>query len=272
MRKAACLFAAVMLASVVPGLLGQSGDSGQGGDSKALLLKRLTGEFTPTKLTADRSDVVKPGSIVALQKDGLLVYTVTVPSAPISVYKNGKLSQGFGDTLKVDMVDGMGRDGGSASIPRKTLVAGEKFWVNTIEVGKDAIFVQIVTDPYDDGRYYGILKFLAPKGVFPSPDDAVKMISEVLQAQQAPDQASQPAPAPAPLPPPPPPAAYQDVPPPPPPPAPAPTVSLGMTRDQVVSAFGEPQRKAVLGPKQVFIYTDLKMKVTFTNGKVTNVE
>ena len=262
MRKAACWFAAVMLAGAVPGLLGQSGDS------KDLLLKKLTAQFAPTKLTADRSDVVKAGSIVALQKDGLLVYTVTVPSAPISVYKNGKLSQGFGDALKVDMVDGMGRDGGSASIPRKTLVAGEKFWVNAIEIGKDAIFVQIVTDPYDDGRYYGILKFLAPKGVFPSPDDAVKMVSEVLQAQQAPEQASQPAPAPAP----PPPAAYQDVPPPPPAPGPAPTVSLGMTREQVVGAFGEPERKAALGPKQIFIYSELKMKVTFTNGKVTNVE
>jgi hypothetical protein len=257
-----------MLAGAVPGLLGQSGDS------KDLLLKKLTAQFAPTKLTADRSDVVKAGSIVALQKDGLLVYTVTVPSAPISVYKNGKLSQGFGDALKVDMVDGMGRDGGSASIPRKTLVAGEKFWVNAIEIGKDAIFVQIVTDPYDDGRYYGILKFLAPKGVFPSPDDAVKMVSEVLQAQQAPEQASQPAPAPAPasLPAPPPPAAYQDVPPPPPAPGPAPTVSLGMTREQVVGAFGEPERKAALGPKQIFIYSELKMKVTFTNGKVTNVE
>jgi len=81
-----------------------------------------------------------------------------------------------------------------------------------------------------------------------------------------------PAPEVAVAPPPPPPASYQDVPPPPPPPAPAPTVSNGMTPAQVTDAFGEPQRKAAIGAKTIFFYTDLKMKVTFTNGKVTNVD
>jgi hypothetical protein len=57
-----------------------------------------------------------------------------------------------------------------------------------------------------------------------------------------------------------------------PPPAPAPTLSTGQTKDQVIAAFGEPQRKAAAGPKEIFIYTDLKMKVTFTNGKVSSIE
>jgi hypothetical protein len=79
----------------------------------------------------------------------------------------------------------------------------------------------------------------------------------------------------APLPPPMPPSAqrqYDDIAPPPPPPAPAPTISMGQTKSQVIAAFGEPQRKAVAGPKQIFFYTDLKMKVTFTNGKVSSIE
>jgi hypothetical protein len=66
--------------------------------------------------------------------------------------------------------------------------------------------------------------------------------------------------------------AYQDLAPPPPPPAPAPTISMGQTKAQVTAAFGEPQRKAAAGPKEIFFYTDLKMKVTFTNGKVSSVE
>jgi len=71
---------------------------------------------------------------------------------------------------------------------------------------------------------------------------------------------------------PPPPAQpqYGDIAPPPPPPAPAPTISLGETKAEVTAAFGEPARKAVLGPKEIFVYKD--MKVTFTNGKVSNVE
>ena len=66
--------------------------------------------------------------------------------------------------------------------------------------------------------------------------------------------------------------AYEDVAPPPPPPAPAPTISMGQTKDQVTAAFGEPQRKASAGPKEIFFYTDLKMKVTFTNGKVSSID
>lgn len=65
---------------------------------------------------------------------------------------------------------------------------------------------------------------------------------------------------------------YEDLAPPPPPPAPAPTISMGQTKSQVISAFGEPQRKAAAGPREIFFYTDLKMKVTFTNGKVNGIE
>jgi hypothetical protein len=252
----------------------------QTGDPKDLLLKKLNEQFAPTRFTADRSGIVTAGVVVALKKDGLLAYTVTVPAAPISVYKNGKLSQGFGDMLKVGMVDGMGRQGGISSVPTKKLVTGEKAWVSGLVLEKDSILVQVTTDPYDDGRYFGILKFLIPKGTVPSPDDAVKAVAEVLEVQQAQDQ---PAPeqggqgsqsalpiAPVqPLAPPPAaaPAAYGEIAPPPPP---APTITLGQSKDEVTAAFGEPVRKAVLGAKEIYVYKD--MKVTFTSGKVSNVE
>ena len=68
----------------------------------------------------------------------------------------------------------------------------------------------------------------------------------------------------------PPPTEYQDVAPPPPPPASAPTISIGETKTQVAVGFGEPLKKASLGAKDIYFYKD--MKVTFTNGKVSNVE
>jgi len=87
------------------------------------------------------------------------------------------------------------------------------------------------------------------------------------------EAASMPEPAPAASPvPTPAPHQYEDVAPPPPPPTPAPTISMGQTKDQVTAAFGAPQRKAAAGPKEIFFYTDLKMKVTFTNGKVSSIE
>jgi hypothetical protein len=60
------------------------------------------------------------------------------------------------------------------------------------------------------------------------------------------------------------------VPPPPPADAPLPTIELGQTMDQVTAGFGQPLRVAKLGVKTIFYYKD--MKVTFTNGKVSNVE
>src|SRR6202041_1796663 len=117
-----------------------------------------------------------------------------------------------------------------------------------ITLVEDSIQIQLVTDPYDDGRYFATLKFPLPKGSVPAPDDAASVISEVLvvQPQQeasAPDQRSQQAPPPVPAP-----AAapYQELAAPPPPPPPAPSISVGMTPDQVISAFGEDRKSTRL--------------------------
>jgi hypothetical protein len=53
-------------------------------------------------------------------------------------------------------------------------------------------------------------------------------------------------------------------------PPPPPAVSIGQTMNQVTAGFGEPLKVANLGGKTIFYYKD--MKVTFTNGKVSDVE
>jgi len=60
------------------------------------------------------------------------------------------------------------------------------------------------------------------------------------------------------------------VPPPPPVDAPPPTIAAGQTKEQVIAAFGQPVKAAKIGSKDIFYYKD--MKVTFLNGKVSNVE
>ena len=68
-----------------------------------------------------------------------------------------------------------------------------------------------------------------------------------------------------------PPAPMPEIAPPPPPTdAPPPTISIGQTKDQVTAGFGQPLKVANLGGKTIFYYKD--MKVTFTGGKVSNVE
>jgi hypothetical protein len=71
-----------------------------------------------------------------------------------------------------------------------------------------------------------------------------------------------PAPTPAPM--------SEIAPPPPPADAPPPTIELGQTMGQVTAGFGQPLRVAKVGVKTIYYYKD--MKVTFTNGKVSNVE
>lgn len=48
------------------------------------------------------------------------------------------------------------------------------------------------------------------------------------------------------------------------------TIQLGMTTDQVQAALGKPEKIVNLGPKQLYVYRDLK--VTFINGKVSDVQ
>ena len=253
--------------------------SAQAGDPDAIQQK-LNTMFTSTKTTADRTDIVTAGSIIVLHKEGMLTYAVASPLPPLSTYKNGRITQGMG---------GFGRDlaitlrtpdaGTSASYPQRRLVAEEKCWMTGISVEKDSIVLQIYTDRYDDTRYYGSLKIPFPnKKVVPSVDEAVKMVSEVVSVVPAAQSAQQPA-ATESLPPPAPQAPMPAIAPPPPPDAPvsdapsdAPplTISVGQTEDEVIAAFGQPVKIAKIGVKEIFYYKD--MKVTFMNGKVSNVE
>ncbi len=55
-----------------------------------------------------------------------------------------------------------------------------------------------------------------------------------------------------------------------PPPSQPPTISLGQTIDQVVAIMGKPVQIADLGSKKIYKYKD--MKITFLNGKVSDVQ
>lgn len=45
---------------------------------------------------------------------------------------------------------------------------------------------------------------------------------------------------------------------------------MGMTTDRVQGALGQPTKIVNLGPKQIYVYKDLK--VTFFNGRVVDVQ
>jgi hypothetical protein len=52
--------------------------------------------------------------------------------------------------------------------------------------------------------------------------------------------------------------------------APPVSISIGQTMDQVTAALGQPKSIVDLGAKKIYIYKD--MKITFKDGKVTDVQ
>ena len=279
-------------------------------DDAATIQKKLTAEFSTTKTTADLTDIVTAGSILVLQKDNLVLSPTTTTGLGANTYKDGKITQNAAVKAKsafsklgripgVGVIPGTGAaagaagtaDSASGAAPR-TYVTGEKMWVTKIEAktdGKDEIVVfDLFTDAVSDVRYKGQIRMVYPKGA--SADQVDKLVAEVFKiqppeeqkeatpaagAQQkaAPAPPAQEAAPPAIAPPPPPPAdaAPPDIPPPPPPSdAPPATIALKQTIEQVVAIMGQPTRIANLGTKQIYYYKDLK--VTFTAGKVTDVQ
>jgi len=78
----------------------------QAGDPTDLLLKKLNEQFVPTVFNQDETDIITPGTVVALKKDGdisgyiqdpdkprwgLVVYRLPLKYCPISTYKKGIL-------------------------------------------------------------------------------------------------------------------------------------------------------------------------------------
>jgi len=48
------------------------------------------------------------------------------------------------------------------------------------------------------------------------------------------------------------------------------TIQMGQTMDEVSASLGQPEKIVNLGPKQIYVYKDLK--VTFVRGKVVDVQ
>jgi len=238
---------------------------------KAALEQVLKTQYHWTAITADRSDIVTPGDVLVLHKDGLVMCGVEAKFALTNTYKNGSLSSN-----QMSWALSLGLAGVSSSIiPQRKFVAGEKFWIVGYGVLKDGVALEVYSDPYNDIRYYGLLKIPFAKNSIPSPDDVLKSLAEVVTIQPA-ETTAPTAPPPTPAAPPPdqPAATIEPLAPPPPPadapPVAPPTVTLGQTKDQVIAILGPPKKIASVGTKETYYYSD--MKVILVNGKVTDIQ
>src|SRR6266853_3026655 len=176
MRRRVHLTVAALLVGVAPWLHGQ--------DRKAEIQKRLTSQFTLTQTTADKSDIATAAAVLVLHRDGLVTYSTANPMPPQSTYKKGKIARNV--NFWRDVGNAMATQvEASDDIVQRNFVAGEKFWVTNVDVKDEGVIFRLYSDPYDDVRYFGELKFPFSKGQVPPADDVLRTVAEVLTVEAA---------------------------------------------------------------------------------------
>jgi len=245
------------------------------------IAEQLQAQYQLAKLTRDASGnvVISEGTALAIQKDGLKALPFANPLNPCaSTYADGRLkAAGFGcqaaRQLGTGLIKNLLNTGSDqpASDPTVNLAVGQRAYPAKIAVDDkhDTVkFSVLACDPCnatDPPTYYkAAVDFRFPKGLLASGDasQVEDMIGQVFSidsggdAVQAQDAPAGPAPAASPA----------------PAPAPAQPVSIqqGQTIAAVEQALGKPVKTITLASKVIYVYSDLK--ITFRNGKVTDVQ
>jgi hypothetical protein len=261
-----------LVRSVSITVLGVLGASVAMAQDAGALADQLKAQYKVVKYSEDANgfNVVQPGTVLVIQKAGILgVPPLNLVMCPAKVQDGDLHPPG---AFCAGMVKQISR----------YFQSGEKVYPLKLDVNlkKEQISFRIVACDSCNGTdpptfFKSEVQFQFPKGYLETAaagqvQDTIGQVlsldsGDAKQPRTAPPAAPAPAAAPADTAAPTPIAA-------PPPPADQPpaTIDVGQTVDQVVAILGQPQRIAKAGAKQIYFYKDLK--VTFTSGKVSDVE
>ncbi len=227
--------------------LGSTSLMAQETDNVSDLQKQLHDQFALTKATADRKDITTAGSVLTLKVGGLQMVDIADGIATLNLCKGGIITQSSGREFG-RMLLNLSKASDAGEVPKsaqRKFAAGETFWITAAEVAQDGVVLTLLSDPINEVRYYGKLKFPFKKGVVPPAGDLIRQVLEVVTIAAPPAAAEPVAEPPAPPPPP-----IQEIAPPPPPPAPPKTISLGQTKAVVVATWGSPRRSSRARPRK----------------------
>ncbi len=252
------------------------------------VLEQLQAQYKMVKMGTDSNGptVLEEGTVLAIQKGGVLGVPSSSPKPCPAKYENGALKPPSGWCVqgrKQGGLHGFGAitshipGGGNANAPDTSSTRffnkGEKVYPANLNVdvkNEKVVFDVVACDTCNQTNpptyYKAEVDFQFAQG-FLEKGDVSKIedtIGEVFQIDNSAPDAGQQAQQPA--------AADQQQPAAAPAAAPAQPVSIqiGQTIDQVVAALGQPDKMVNLGAKQIYVYKDLK--VTFVNGKVSDVQ
>jgi hypothetical protein len=234
---------------------------------KANIERGLQANYMPTKLTGvgDRLRFTQLGTVLVIQLDGMGASPVTEFTFGNN-YKDGRIKRSLAGSL-IHQANNI-----------RDLRAGDRVYLLKTEVKDTGVTLNVQTCDFCDGSptdlaqmpYRAALTFQYPKGYWNNTSYAQiqQAISEVFAFANGPDTSTQPNPeavAPGGVQ-----AAQQPPPPPQQPPSEPVKIGLGQTTDQVVAGLGQPDKVVDLGSKKIYIYKDLK--ITFVDGRVSDVQ
>src|ERR1700675_4976508 len=262
--KAAISAITFTLAAFVPCLVAQA----------PTLQEQLTAQYKIVKMGSDTSgySVVEPGTLLAIQKGGILAVPYSDQSILTTKYEGGSVKSPNA-LLTKGLGFGMKKFGKEQTT--HLFQVGDKVYPSKIDVNVagDKVSMLIIacdtcnkTDPPTYNKAQVVFQFpkgsLAKAGAGEVEDTIGQLLSISDDAQQAggdqgggqqggqgqqAEQNQQPQPQAEPQ-----------------------SIEKGMTTEQVEGAMGKPEKIVNLGPKKIYVYKDLK--VTFLNGKVFDVQ
>ena len=235
--------------------------------------EQLAAQYKVAKIGKGASgpEVTVAGTILVIQKAGIQGVPLKSLAAAPCVYMDGVLHP---PSKKADIGAGILR---GVSMPvsgmnSRAFVVGEKVYATKIDtnlkddkiefhiVECDACNAGLASSSFKSEVVFQFAKGYLAKASVPDVEDTIAQVFALDNSTPI-AQPGEPQPPPAPQP-----GTAQ--------PAPAPaqpaSIQLGQSIDEVVAIMGQPERKVNLGSKQIYLYKDLK--ITFVNGKVTDVQ
>lgn len=151
-------------------------------DAAVKIQSQLELRYPLAKTTADGGDLIAAGAVLVLQKDNLVLNKVymngTHRSSPVeNVYESDKITQ-VGLMGALSSINSLLSVLGGTEAESKTFGHGERFWVTKMAAQADGIVFQLMTDPINNMRYHGSLKF--PYAKIPALDQALTLVANVL--------------------------------------------------------------------------------------------
>jgi hypothetical protein len=227
------------------------------------LAEQLQAQYNFVKTGSDSNGltILEPGTVLVIQKAGILgVQPTSVAMCPAK-YQDGTLKGPNGFCLA--MVQSVSR----------YFTVGEKVYPTKLEVNlpKEKISLQLLDCDSCNGAnppayYKSEIVFQFAKGYLETAgvskvEDTIAQVLSIDDSANQPQQAQDPQADQA---------QPNSQPEPEPPPAQTQTIELGQTIVQVTAALGKPEKIVNLRSKQIYVYKDLK--ITFVNGKVSDVK